>query len=241
MTVLAPDQLKELDFDKVIICNFGSADDIKAKLTGELGIPESKVDMSGQEIIRFLRERFVTDFAKIVYDDNIQGAVAEGGVYKGDFAAHISRCFPDRRIWLFDTFEGFDERDVNADVKQGFSSGTDGVFLKYPFIDKVVNKQANPENTVIKKGFFPETTVGDERLAEEQFVFVNLDFDLYEPILAGLRFFYPKMARGGIILVHDFFHEFFSGAQKAAREFCDERNIRFTPIGDGFSVAITKQ
>jgi hypothetical protein len=233
--------LKTLDFEKVVACNFGSADEIKTKLTDGLGIPESKVDLSGQEIIRFLRERFVTDFAKIVYDENVQGSVAEGGVFKGDFAAHISRCFSDRRIWLFDTFRGFDDRDVNVDVKKGFSTGTEGLFLNYPFIDNVICKLANPKNAIIKEGFFPKTTVGDEVLYGEQFVFVHLDFDLYEPTLAGLRFFYPKMVGGGVILIHDFFTEFFSGVQQGVREFCEEENIHYTPIGDGFSVAITKQ
>jgi hypothetical protein len=232
--------LRKVDFDKIVISHFGSASDIKEKITGELGIPENKVDMSAQEIIRYLRLRFVTDFAKIVYDDGITGAVAEGGVYKGDFAAHIGNRFPDRNIWLFDTFGGFDERDVKSDVERGLSSGTEGKFLNFPNVDIVLSKIQTPERVILKKGYFPETTVGDEKLEKEKFVFVELDFDLYEPILAGLKFFWPKMVTGGIILIHDFFTEFFPGAQKAVREFCAETGLRYTPIGDGFSVSIVK-
>jgi len=239
--VSSPDMLVDLEYEKIVICNFGSADEIKDRLTNELSIPVDKINLSEQEIIRFLRERFVTDFADVVYREGISGSIAEGGVFKGDFAAHINKCFPDRKLWLFDTFGGFDEKDVDADIKLGFSTGTEGLFLNYPYVNEIVRKMANPQNLIVKKGVFPDSTKQDKELESEEFVFVNLDFDLYEPTIAGLKYFYPKMVHGGIILIHDFFTEFFAGAQQAVREFCSEYEIRYTPIGDGFSVAITKQ
>jgi O-methyltransferase len=42
----------------------------------------------------------------------ITGAVAELGVFRGDFAARINSVFPERKLYLFDTFAGFDERDI---------------------------------------------------------------------------------------------------------------------------------
>lgn len=35
---------------------------------------------------------------------NIKGNVAELGVYKGKFARYINKMFPDRNLYLFDTF-----------------------------------------------------------------------------------------------------------------------------------------
>ena len=52
-------------------------------------------------------------------------------------------------------------------------------------IDLVMKKMVHPKNVEIHKGFFPETTGG----VLDKFCFVNLDFDLYKPILEGLRFF----------------------------------------------------
>lgn len=46
---------------------------------------------------------------------NIPGAVAELGVFRGDFTALMNRRFPDRTIYLFDTFTGFLEEDIRAD------------------------------------------------------------------------------------------------------------------------------
>src|ERR1041385_1300392 len=40
--------------------------------------------------------------------NNLQGDVAEVGVYKGEFAKRLNQLFPAKKLYLFDTFEGFD-------------------------------------------------------------------------------------------------------------------------------------
>ena len=37
----------------------------------------------------------------------------------------MSQAFPDRKLYLFDTFEGFDRRDVDLDKEKGFSGEVD--------------------------------------------------------------------------------------------------------------------
>jgi hypothetical protein len=93
-----------------------------------------------------------------------------------------------------------------------------------------------PDRCVIKKGFFPETAAG----VEDRFCFVNLDFDLYDPILAGLEFFYPRMTEGGVILVHDYFNPFYKGVKVAIDGFRKSSGARALPIGDGFSIALLR-
>ena len=44
--------------------------------------------------------------------NKVNGNVAELGVYKGDFAKRLNQLFPDKKLYLFDTFEGFDEKDI---------------------------------------------------------------------------------------------------------------------------------
>jgi hypothetical protein len=99
----------------------------------------------------------------------------------------------------------------------------------------VLGKLPHPENAVIKKGYFPETAAG----LEDTFCFVNLDFDLYMPILAGLEYFFPRMVSGGIILVHDYFSEIYKGAKRAVNDFEKEHEaVKLFPIGDGISIGI---
>lgn len=46
---------------------------------------------------------------------DVPGDVAELGVYRGDFAVLLNLAFKERRLHLFDTFDGFDERDIAAE------------------------------------------------------------------------------------------------------------------------------
>jgi O-methyltransferase len=52
--------------------------------------------------------------------DNIPGAFAEIGVYRGVTSAFIHHQAPERRFYLFDTFEGFPQ--------QSLEHGADGRF-----------------------------------------------------------------------------------------------------------------
>src|SRR6185436_15032608 len=53
----------------------------------------------------------------------LEGNVAELGVYKGKFARYINQYFPNKTLYLFDTFMGFDERDTKKEVEKKFSGG----------------------------------------------------------------------------------------------------------------------
>lgn len=164
--------------------------------------------------------------AREVYARKIMGAAAEVGVYKGHFARHINHFFPDRRLYLFDTFEGFDERDTKTEVEHNFSDG------KQDFSDTtvkaVLKEMERKEMCIVKKGYFPDTAAG----VEDEFVFVSLDADLYKPILAGLDFFYPRLVHGGSIMVHDFNNQCYKGARQAVTEFCDRERIGYFCLSD---------
>lgn len=70
---------------------------------------------------------------------------------------------------------------------------------------------------------------------------MNIDVDLYKPILASLEYFWPRLVDGGYMLVHDYFSFSYAGARKAIEEFADRQQIGFVPIGDTLSVAFVKK
>ena len=47
---------------------------------------------------------------------------------------------------------------------------------------------------------------------------MHLDADLYLPTIEGLKFFYPKLSAGGVIIIHDYNHTW-DGIKKALDEF----------------------
>ena len=158
--------------------------------------------------------------------EKISGDFAELGVYQGEFAARISSRFPDRTLYLFDTFEGFDARDMAAE--SGYSRATTGEFADTS-VDLVLSKLTAPEKAVIRKGYFPETAEG----LDAKFAFVSLDADLYEPTYNGLEWFYPRMASGGVLLLHDYESARFSGVRAAVDAYEQTYGpLLLLPVGD---------
>ena len=170
-----------------------------------------------------------------ILKNNVAGSVAELGVYKGDFSKRLNQLFPDRKLYLFDTFSGFDERDISIEHNKGYSDGSQD--FSNTSIDLVLGKMVAPHNCIIKKGIFPQTIVG----INDTFCFVSLDADLFEPIYQGLKFFYPRLENGGYIFVHDFNNKLYKGARQAVMTYCNENEVGYTPIPDsGGTVIITK-
>ena len=172
--------------------------------------------------------------AREIYRKNITGSVAEAGVYQGEFAKVINRMFPDRPLYLFDAFEGFDRNQVvercdNADQTDEWIDT-----LKDTSVDLVMKKMTFPQNIIVKKGFIPDTL----KDVSDKFCFVNLDMDLYAPIYDGLNFFWDNLVGGGYIFVHDFY--LWEGVEVAVRKFCKERSIGYMCMTDANSVIIAK-
>ena len=134
--------------------------------------------------------------AREVYRKNIPGAVAEAGVYQGEFAKYINIIFPDRKLYLFDSFEGFDSHSISNVYDNSIQVEEWIGTLKDTSIALVMNKMKFPENIVIKKGYIPDTT----RNITDKFCFVNLDMDLYLPTYEGLNFFWENLSEGGLFL-----------------------------------------
>lgn len=213
----------------------------------------------------------------------IPGDVAELGVYQGAFAAEINRLFPERRLWLFDTFEGFHARDLAIEAertgvktqRRSFSDTT---------IELVRSRLPHPEMARFIKGYFPESLDfevvsgsdaeqggGHEKIqralqssgrnvmqepvnvmaacsrshteqrkesSEPCFALVSLDPDLYEPTLEGLRYFYPRLAPGGRILIHDYTSCQFEGVKMAVDEYCRAHELFVVPLMDLHGTAV---
>jgi O-methyltransferase len=94
------------------------------------------------------------------------------------------------------------------------------------------------KNIKVHKGIFPSSV--KDGLHEAKFAFVHLDADVYEPTLAGLDFFYPRMSIGGVIVVHDY--NTWPGARKAVQDFFANKTEVPIPMPDksGSAVIIKK-
>ena len=134
----------------------------------------------------------------------VPGAIAELGVFRGEFAAAMNALLPDRRLYLFDTFEGFDPAEA---APAGLAAAHENASA-----EAVLRRLPRAESAVIRAGLFPASAAG---LENETFALVSLDADLEESTLASLRWFAPRMTPGGFLLLHDWNHPGLPGVRRA--------------------------
>lgn len=177
----------------------------------------------------YMRYRTFELVADEINDKNIKGEVAEVGVYRGDFAKLINVKFPNKKLYLFDTFSGFDENEYASDKSNKFVSETEN----NPFVDTtvelVLSKMSYQENCIVKKGFFPDTAQG----LDENFAFVSIDVDLENAIFNSLEYFYTKLSKGGYIFIHEYNNSYYKGVKEAVKRFESKHGaLKSVPIAD---------
>lgn len=231
--IMSPDNIiGKLNYDYIIISSAPGLENIRKQCV-DMGVAENIIitkyvtpELEGRII-------FLKKLSEVFQKEEQVGAIAEAGVFEGDFAKYMNKYFPDKDCYLFDTFEGFDVRDIN--VENEMSKAVVGEYSNTS-VEQVMAKMEKPDRVKVFKGYFPESATD----VEEEFCFVNLDLDLYEPTYQGLLFFEKKMAENGCILVHDYFAENFKGPRNAVDKFLLEskEKLRKFPIGDGISIMI---
>jgi O-methyltransferase len=155
------------------------------------------------------------------------GSIAELGVYKGQCSSVLSYYAEKfgRKMYLADTFQGFAENQFESDM---------GIEKQSAFKDTSLDDARlvvgeYPGNRWVV-GLFPDSITDEMR--DDNFSFVSIDCDLYEPIKAGLEFFWPRLLRNGTIFIHDYSSGHWPGATRAVDEFCERHSLSGTLLPD---------
>jgi len=160
----------------------------------------------------------------------IPGDFVECGVWRGGSSMAIALTLlrlgvTDRRIWLYDTFgtmppAGEHDRDYagrpmvagSLDLINN-SAHTAGLTLS-----EVKSAMAStgypPEQVTYVEGLVEDTI---PRSAPDGIALLRLDTDWYESTCHELAELYPRLERGGVLIVDDYGH--FAGARKAVDEY----------------------
>jgi O-methyltransferase len=167
----------------------------------------------------FTRRDMLLLLLRTILERSIQGDLVEIGVYKGTTARLIHHFVPDRDLFLFDTFEGFTARGTKEELSAMGHVVEDGRFSDTSLEHVRTTVSVLSDRVHFIKGYFPDSI--PDGFENRTFAFVHLDADLYEPSLAGLQFFYPRMAHHGIIVVHDY--NAWPGARSAVDDFMRDK------------------
>ena len=161
---------------------------------------------------------------------SFEGDMAEVGVYQGGSAKLICEAKKEKTLYLFDTFTGLPQLS-DDDTHFGEKYWYENQFSNTS-VDSIKKLLEKYENVRIIKGEFPKS---GEEITDKKFCFVHLDVDLYKSTIDSLRFFFPKMISGGIILMHDYHSD---GIQKAFREFKNENDIQVIELTGSQAIII---
>jgi Macrocin-O-methyltransferase (TylF) len=156
----------------------------------------------------------------------LPGHFAEAGVFRGASFCRfrkLGRLFhPDhtRRFIGFDIFGKFPPAEYDPDKKalgaQWASDGDTGI-ARESLLDRL-RIHGLAENVELLKGDIVKTLPRYLKDREEiSFAIVNIDLDLYKPTAAALQHLFPRVVRGGIVILDDY--EGFPGAKKAIDEY----------------------
>lgn len=185
-----------------------------------------------EDITRFI---FLNLCLDTLLEEKITGHLAELGVYKGNSALLLAKYARHTKqiCYLFDTFEGFDSRDLNS---------IDMISNSLLFTDTSLNEVRDfigTENVFYASGWFPETV--KYLNGDETFALVHMDMDLESPTKSALEYFYPRLSKGGFIILHDYSSGYWPGSRKAITEFFSDKPEFVIPVADKSGTAVIRK
>jgi O-methyltransferase len=177
---------------------------------------------------------------------SVPGARIECGAYRGATALLLCRAlqrrdpgFSGRDFYLLDSFSGV-SRSVEHDLIT--VRGEDGTTRREAFFPAGrTDTSAHlvrgyfhefPDAQIVA-GWIPEVFA---RLPEDRWAFVHLDLTLYEPTLASLAYFHPRMSPGGVILCAGSI--FCPGVERAFDEYCTANRLAYVQLAHRFYALI---
>lgn len=133
----------------------------------------------------------------------VEGAAADLGCGHGDISWQMNALMPKRKLYLFDTFTGYDARDIGKEEQLHLSTAKTG---DYSFSQRecmrldslLLGRMPYPKQVVIRKGWFPESAF---ELEDETYALVYMEADLYGPTYSGIQYFYSRLNPGGMIVL----------------------------------------
>jgi len=157
---------------------------------------------------------------------NLKGSVAEVGVYQGSSAKLLCEMKNNKKLYLFDTFEGLPTTSSHDEVQSGWLSNTS--------LESVKQYLSMYSNLSLHQGIFPKTA----NSIKDKFCLVHLDTDLYQSTLDALKFFWPRMVKGGRIITHDYNAGDIGGVKLAVQKFFRDSPEKIIEVADTQSIII---
>jgi hypothetical protein len=185
----------------------------------------------------FRHQNLIRVFLDVAKD--VGGDVAECGCLRGlsflELCLTFSRMHPHWKgeaFHIFDSFEGLSEptsEDLQFtahDENKALIAG-EMVRGRYACSMEVVSENVRRlfPHVELHPGWIGASFAGQP---ERTYRFVHVDVDLYQPTADSLKYFFPRLACGGVIITDDYD---WPGAQKAFQEFAAQEGLELLTTG----------
>lgn len=130
----------------------------------------------------------------------LEGDFVECGVYRGSTVMTIMTyidfaSLKDRKFYLFDTFCGLDQTLAGQEELNHYKESYPDTY------NFVVDSFKEFPNVVTVKGSVPQTL---SEVAIDKVAFLSIDMNSVFPEVEALKYFWPKIVAGGIIILDDY-------------------------------------
>jgi len=168
---------------------------------------------------------------------NIPGDIVELGCFKGSTAIMMQKTLDQykskKEIYLYDAFMGLPKKqkeDGDTYFKEGFCKTTKEDLIKN-------YKKFKVKVPYIHEGWFNDTLPTQ---LPDKICFVHLDVDFYSSTIEGLKYIYPKLSNGAIVVIDDYcdpkihnVHNVLPGVKKACDEFFRNKKEKMNVLISG--------
>lgn len=182
--------------------------------------------------------RIIAHYELFKMVNNIQGDIFECGVFKGTALARFA-MFQDRfgrkynkKIVAFDTFRKFPKSSLEADKRyiKKFTNEAGESSISVGQMVKVMKKKKLNDIVELVPGNITKTVPEYIRKNPRQKIsLLNLDVDIYDPSKIILEYLYPRISKGGILVLDEYGS--FPGETKAIDDFFNKNpRIEYLPF-----------
>lgn len=163
---------------------------------------------------------FTADLVKKAKD--VEGHLCEAGVAYGGQLCNMHLADTTKKVYAFDSFEGISQHtDEDEEFTQHLGKGngnqrqSNGV-TSVPLTicrENIIKYVGTLDPFVFIEGWFIDTL---PKLTDEKFSVIRLDCDVYEAYKDCLKYLYPRLSKGGYLIIDDFH---LSGCKRALIEY----------------------
>ena len=201
---------KELVPRTVVTCTGdASAEPSTTKVVAKVSLSDilragAALSVNPYDKLKLMAERFLRV-------STLQGDVADLGAYKGGTSLILRRLAPDKRLHLFDTWQGNPYDDPLCHHKKG----------EWPAsLEDCVKVVGNGDLTTYWVGVFPyaRKSCHDIDITASTFSFVYVDLDTEQATRDAIDFFWPRLVPGGELFFDDYGWTPCAGVKKVVDE-----------------------